>query len=91
MTHSANHGGGEASIEHHADLHHHHPHEDLDRSVPSPIPTQKDVGEDVKIPKEYETKIFNVIETRDQGCQEFEHDHEEAHGCVDVWLKNRFR
>ena len=48
-------------------------------------------GEDVKIPEEYEKKAFNIIESRDQGCAEFEHKHEEAFGCINIWLKNRFR
>ena len=80
----------QASIDHHNNLHHHHPHPHLDRSPPSPIPVQMS-GEDVKIPEEYEKKAFNIIESRDQGCAEFEHKHEEAFGCINIWLKNRFR
>ena len=81
----------QASTDHHNNLHHYHPHGHLDRSVPSPVPVQIKAGDDVKIPESYEKKRFNVIESRDQGCDEFEHNHEEAHGCINVWLKNRFR
>uniref|UniRef100_A0A7M5XIM5 Uncharacterized protein n=1 Tax=Clytia hemisphaerica TaxID=252671 RepID=A0A7M5XIM5_9CNID len=82
------HGNPEAEQEHHQQLHHHHSH-NFDISPPSPIPAQMTVQKPTP-PKEYDSMAAHVIDSRDHGCSEFKHDHDEADGCIDIWLKNKF-
>ena len=46
------------------------------------------------VPADYydnEKMRFHTIQTRDHGCAYLPKDHDKAYGCVNIWLKNRFR
>jgi len=69
---------------------HYHPHPNANLMPANPIPPPYTEVPD-KLPEDYDDMRFHSIQARDHGCAYLPKDHDEAYGCVNIWLKNKFR